>query len=432
MTQKEIRQNQTRVHDVCYLIAHEGSTSMRKTAQIILGLLLISLLGCSLGDTPTEMLFIRTPTGIATLDPTAERITFQARNAVASHDWSRVYRTEIKQGFTHVSATEPSLGEVASKWDVAGELDVKVVSADGTRAALGLPKPNGNAYPAGRESTLIVIATEGQAEPRRLELPGNFEPEAFSRDGSGLFVIEYLPALAPDRYRVRLLNLNSAAVTAVSSPDSQLQESMKGTARTQAMSPDGNQLYTLYSLDGQPTQGTFIHVLSLDQNWAHCIDLPPPLGVHTGTDVALTTSPDGHIFVVDVGNGMIAEVDPSKQKVIRSERFVANPSGDKPKVSVSEIGRVFVGSGSRVISFDPKTLKAERSWRIGGNVSGVQASSSEGSHVYVSTGRRIEVLDAETGKTVRHFEVTGVETITELGRLDPTLGAARTEITCAC
>ena len=126
------------------------------------------------------------------------------------------------------------------------------------------------------------------------------EPEAFSLSGDALFVIDFVPPLAPERYRVARLDLSRGAVDDVRSTEKELQEPMRGTARAQAVAPDGQRLYTLYERDatGNAPAEAFVHVLDLVSETATCVDLPPefatdPLGAvavlpHTSATVATT------------------------------------------------------------------------------------------------------------------------------------------------
>src|SRR5206468_3501415 len=101
--------------------------------------------------------------------------------------------------------------------------DLVLVRDDGGLAAVEAATGRG-AYPGGRADTDIVVAGRGSASTFRHHLPGNLVPEAFSTDGRALFVIQYSPPLAPDRYRVRRLDVQSGRLDDVASPDKDLQE----------------------------------------------------------------------------------------------------------------------------------------------------------------------------------------------------------------
>ena len=75
--------------------------------------------------------------------------------------------------------------------------------------ALTPPPPAGadTYHPAAKDPTPLVIVRRDDPEPQVLSVPGNVEPEAFSLSGDALFVIDFVPPLAPERYRVARLDL---------------------------------------------------------------------------------------------------------------------------------------------------------------------------------------------------------------------------------
>src|SRR6202011_4271287 len=114
---------------------------------------------------------------------------------------------------------------------------------------------------------------------------GNYAPDAFASDDQHLFVLEYQPPLAPDRYSVRSLDLKTGAVSGVGSRSKTAapEETMRGARRTSVLSPDRQVLYTLYTnqpehlhsrdLRAGMTQSSgdvyaFVHVLNLTEGWA--------------------------------------------------------------------------------------------------------------------------------------------------------------------
>jgi hypothetical protein len=86
-------------------------------------------------------------------------------------------------------------------------------STDGRRIALAPANSD-----TGRDQTRIVIADpSGAVAPRTFDLPGNYEPDAFANDNQHLFVLEYQPPVAPERYSVRSLDLETGAVSGLGS-----------------------------------------------------------------------------------------------------------------------------------------------------------------------------------------------------------------------
>ena len=252
------------------------------------------------------MLFLRAGGGVTLVRDLPEGVAVNVPGAVASTDWSTVVRAIPRAGETRILALDPLTGAELWSRDVPeNNLEVKVASEGGRLVALGSSRGNAG-YPVGRTSTTLYIADRDAEQPRRIQLEGNYEPEAFSTDGRSLFVVEYLPPEAPTSYQVRRLDLDTERVVGVYTPDAHLQEAMQGTARIQVASADGRRLYTLYTLEDHGTTHAFVHVLSLDELWAHCVDLPHGFATMRESAIALALTPEGnHLYVADTATGTV-------------------------------------------------------------------------------------------------------------------------------
>jgi hypothetical protein len=275
-------------------------------------------------------------------------------------------------------------------------------------------------YQGRRSTRLKVISGGGTEEDRDFTIDGNYEPEAFSSDGTELFLIQYLPARHPVAYRVRSLDLSTGKVAGVYTIDKDLQKSMKGTARVQTMAPDGSRLYTLYSLRLDGEKRTFVHVLNLKDKWAHCIDLPDGFAEQAEMATALTVSPDGsRLFVANSKTEKLAVVDTSKLKVIRTTEDVDFSSGDGWRAlqgthAADGADRLFVSGGSSVSAIEPDSLTEESTWSVDEPVTGLQISA-DGKKLYVGQSREVVVLDLATGEEVGVVDPPGLKRIDVVG-----------------
>lgn len=334
----------------------------------LLPVLLVLLAACGRGDAltsatplreatgPERVLRIPDPSGVSLLDTDAGRVLTRVRDGVRSRDW--VFQARLTPTGTLVHAVD-GRGESAWQRDLDGDLAVRVASSDGANVAL-LPFEDARVdpyHPAGRLTTALTVLPTDGGEPRTYELDGNFEPEAFSTSGRSLFVVEYLPPAAPDRYRVRKLDLDTGEVGGVYSVDGHLQESMRGTARVQAMNADGTRLYTLYTTDHGEA---FVHVLDLDEEWAHCVDLPAPIGTSPEQLLAIAASPeDDRVVVVDALTG-VAELDTERLTVSRMVDLVVDPTQPGRAMAVfGRDGRLLTGVGTSLAVLD-HALRYER------------------------------------------------------------------------
>jgi hypothetical protein len=381
---------------------------------------------------PEDVLFLRTSEGVALVRGLPEGAAINVPGAVAAIDWSAVVRAIPQEGGTVVEAIDPETG--ASLWsrEVPGTLEVKVASGDAAMVALGHPEESAG-YASGRSSTALVILEDGVPEPRTIVLDGNYAPESFSTDGGSLFVVEYLPRENPTSYRVRRLDLATEDVVGVYTVDQELQESMQGTARVQAASPDGRRLYTLYTLEGaRGVRRTFVHVLSLDELWAHCIDLPASFGGLDERAMAVTVSPDGtRLYVADASTGMVAEADTETLAVTRTAGIAFWSQGGIAHAAAGRDGPLYLAKGKGVLEVDTDEWTAGRSWELEGRISGLQ-TSNDGTRLFVGLRDEIVVLDTETGAQLEAVDPTGVEAIDQLGTSTRSLEEERTTTECAC
>jgi hypothetical protein len=405
------------------------------TLILVASILVASLLLGACGRPPGELvqkdlLFLQTGAGVAIVETGATTPTFRDGSAVPSRDWSTVVRAVPDGNETRLEALDPTSGVESWSQALPGALKVKVVAEGGDLVALGPARER--FYSQGRTGTKLVIAGKNLPEPLTIKIEGNFEPEAFSIDGRSLFVIEYLPARAPSSYRVRRLDLDTGRATGVYTVDDELQQAMGGTARIQATSPDGKRLYTLYTLEGSKgTSYAFIHVLSLDELWAHCIDLPPEFARSTESATALTVSPDGkRVYVANTEIGAVAEVDTEELKVVRTGE-INSTFGGATHAALESDHTLYVASDNRLVAIALSDLTQQDWWPFPEEITGIQLASDEGK-LYVGLSKTVAVLDVSTGEVLETLDPPGVRRIDQLGRTTRSLDEERSEFVCAC
>ena len=412
---------------------------MKKSGRATListALAAVVLAGC--GEPPVKTpeaastsLFLRTAQGVSVIEPGAGEPSYTGRNSVPSRDWSTVVKAQYTKQGTVVTSFDPSSGAEHWSHTVPGEdLRVKIVSDAGDVVAMG-PQAE-RLYQFGRRNTSLTIVRGNSTEVQEIKLEGNYEPEAFSTDGQSLFVVKYLPARAPTKYQVRRLDLNTETVEGVYTPHEELQRAMGGTARIQAGSPDGDRLYTLYTLGRGANSYAFIHVLSLDKLWAHCIDLPSEFAQAAESATALTVSPDGNrLYVANAAAGILAEIDTEALTVERTTPMDFG-KGRNTHASSDSDSKLFFASGNQVTSVDAKGLTKTDSWLLEARVTGLQ-ESADLTELYVGLDEDVAVLDPETGTTVDTIDPPGVNRINQLGPEPPPLEEiVSKDLTCAC
>ncbi|MDP9068647.1 MAG: hypothetical protein M3N53_09950 [Actinomycetota bacterium] len=406
----------------------------RRAGLVVAGVISLTLVACGPDAaheaTARDLLFMRTTGGVALVETGASAPRFESASAEPAPDWRTVVKRDLEDSQTKLTAADPATGDTLWTRSLPGKLSVKVVSPGARFVALA---PGGRRYYSRPGHSRFTITGQNMSQARTIDLQGNFEPEAFSTDGRSLFVVQYLPAANPTHYQVRRLDLRSGKVRDVFSVDKELQESMRGTARVQEMSPDGKRLYTLYTVNTPHGAHSFIHVLSLDELWAHCIDLPDDFAMGGDKKTALGVSPDGErVYVADAYEGALAEVDTERLRVVRTAPLDLTSAWAATDLITSPDGTsLFVASGRRVVAASTADLTETSAWEMDDKVTGMQVGS-DGNLLYVGLPGEVAVVDRAKGQVVRTLDPPGLGPIEQLGPVTRGLDPARTEIVCGC
>lgn len=271
-----------------------------------------------------------------------------------------------------------------------GDLVPRTVSTAGSLIALTTPGTD-SLHPTARTSSTIVFAN-GTGELYRHELPGVVEPDAFTSDQTGLFVLEWLPAGAPDHYRVRHLSVATGRLSPLFTRDKLPvpagdEEEMRGEGRVGVPSPDRKILYTLYThqpghqhtrdlIAGRPNSHVhaFVHTLHLEQGWAYCVDLPAPFGESDPGAYTSTLSGDGvWLYVADLALGKLAVINTEELKVTQ---VVAVPRMSGSGFAAGARDQVFVGAGKQVNVLD-RQGELVTTWDLDKPLRGLAASPDQ-------------------------------------------------------
>jgi hypothetical protein len=372
---------------------------------------------------PNETLLLATAGGPLAVAVPSGDVVIDGQGAIASTDGARIYTSESTGSRTILRSLAASSGEELSRSSVRGDLSIRVVSATGTQAALMEPLgPGQDAWtPVPRSHTTIVVADpSGANDAERYRLRGNFEPEAFSTDGSRLFLIQYLPAETPAVYRVTVLDLTRGRVYPVFGPYKAPAERMPGTRLEQVPAVDGSKLFTLYTSDRPgfaphdapvPANAvvSFVHVLSLAEGWAHCVGLPNALWRQPASAEAMAVSPDGStLYIADADKGLVVTLDTGLLDVGGPFRVDLPAPGSRTTATLSADGStLFVGTaggGGAVTAVDTTSFEVTKTWSTGDAVSGL-GLSLDGSRLYVALTDRLEVLNAANGRDLGDVSV---------------------------
>ena len=373
---------------------------------------------------PDGLTVVATRTGLVSLR--GDRRTDHGPAAAVSGDGQRLYAAAVDGSTTTLVSVDLRTGAESGRARLAGAWTPRVVDGSGRFAALTPPDPaasvrDAGGVPAPRTGTPVLVAGP-TGELHRLDLAGNVVPDAVSADGAALFVLEWLPAQAPDRYRVRVVDLPGSTpqplLTRTKSPvPAGAEEEMRGDGRRAVLSPDRQVLYTLYThqpdhrhtrdlVAGRPGGAhAFVHVLHLTERWAFCLDLPDPFGHGPAGAAAMALRPDGRRLVVaDLAGGRLAEADTGALTVTT---VIAVPTASGPASVAAVSDRTFLGLDGTVTVVDHASGSATPFWTAPGEIRGL-AVAGAGTRLVVADPDGVTWVRLDTGEAAGRVPVDGL------------------------
>jgi hypothetical protein len=262
--------------------------------------------------------------GVIEADGTDRQLRDDAWERLVSLDGTYAVSTVlVGPGDTEVAWDDLASGEVLGGAMLAGvDMVAAATQAGGHLTALvnRASEPVDGAIAGGRTVTSVTLASPDDGKSASYELTGNFVPEAIGStlrpDGlpAQLFLLEYLPADAPTRYRVQVLDTATGELHLPLNLRDKLgprvDQEMAGVTRGQVLADEHGLLFTLYRgtsdmPDGHPY--AFVHTLDLfDGVWClpipeqlHLEQLPGALAV--GGDRLYVASANGRVGAFDIG-----------------------------------------------------------------------------------------------------------------------------------
>jgi YVTN family beta-propeller protein len=371
----------------------------------------------SSSDAVPDRLLVDTAKGLATL---SGRASTSLGAAVHTPDGAWAYATApVGTGRTELRRLDLNSGRSTDRVELPGLWVPRVTSPTGDLVAL-----TAAGAPRGHERSTILVC-DGRGIRYRLDLPGNYEPDAFGHGGTGLFVLDWLPPTGPERYRVRVADLATGSLNSLLTRDKSAippgdEEDMRGAARQAVYAPGRQTLFTLYTnqpdhlhtrdliAGGKITEATaFVHTLNVEIGWAYCLDLPEPFGHGPAAGHSVALSPDGRrLLVADHTSGKLAVAD-TETLVVSSVVPVQTGAGTAASVVSGDGRRLYLGIGSQLHVVDLAGLTEVAHWPALGEVRGL-ALSEDGRRLLVGYPDAVGWFDPATGTQLGRASVPGV------------------------
>jgi hypothetical protein len=290
-------------------------------------------------------------------------------------------------GYDLTTGAERPIGQLTGQWELSS------VSATGRWAALmRIPAESekqawstANVWKTGVQ----VVDTHTGKIAHQLELDGNFVVDTLSAQGDSLFVIQYLPAVKPDHYQVRLFDLTTGTLQDGALVDKRDSAEVMAGQRWQAVATsDGSWLYTLYLRTSKNT--AFIHALNTVNKFAMCFDLPAVNGSTLDQLKAYTIALDSNgqtVYAANPALGVIARVDVNSFDVSSVASFAPDQgalSASAPgNYSVADERGLYFTGGKQIWAFDATTRQVKSLSKLDNFISGL-ALGRDGRQLFVA------------------------------------------------
>lgn len=248
---------------------------------------------------------------------------------VVAPDWSALYSASEQRNagryITRLRAIDPRTGRMLRTTALDGAYALPQIGEGGAPSGLS---PDGRwlaleAAPyqtAGRwSSRLAIVDTAFAGQPRYVKLDdGIYRFDGLSKDGNGLYLIQYSSSEPLSPYHVRFYDLARAALDPEVVVSKGADDEMSGSRYAEAATPDGVWLYSLYLND---KHGPFIHALNMADHFAVCIDLPTEAKDDEDKQSywSLVMAPGGKmLYAVNGALNLVAEIDPADPQIRRT------------------------------------------------------------------------------------------------------------------
>ena len=376
------------------------------------------------GAAPKDVLVLEGPDGVTVYSTATGAALVPAGPAVVSSDGRGLARAQAVGGGTRLFSHRLPRGEEVFSGVLTGALTPRVVAPDSMLVALA--NPGATPYRPGRRDRTTIVIADAAGQRARLDLAGNLEPEAFDPAGRLLYVLDYVPPVAPDRYRVRVVDLASGTVAPLLTRDktpvpSGAEEEMRGEGRQAVYDRGRGTLFTLYThqpdhvhtrdlinagaREDAPHVHAFVHTLNLSGQWAYCVDLPAPFGENPAAGHAIARDPRGLVAVVDATSGSGLHVDPDGLTVRETFTFKA-PRG--PIATATALfapnGELMVAAGHEVVTRGGPRWSADTV---------IHGAATVGDRLYLGQDGGAVQVDPATGTVLRRIATPAGTTLRE-------------------
>ena len=345
---------------------------------------------------------------VSVIDSRSHKADRRLPMGVPTRDWKHLYSIVSSS----LVDTDPQTGATISTTPLGGAYQLPSATANGVPGGLS---PNGLwlVVESGDASQthLLLVNTTTSTVRRKVDLAGNFQFDAVSKDGDRLYLIQHLNGR---EYYVRLYDVIGGRLDENIVVDkSDGNQAMVGTRLSGVATPDGHWLFSMYVREHE---SPFIHALSLDGPFAFCLDLPGAGYADSPAEMqwSLAITRDGlRIYAANAATGMVAEISNGADgapAIVRTDRFDAAISAPAIRshanaAVLSRDGSRLVVAGSEGVAWiDTLTLRLRAHTLSGWHISTI-GMSPDGQTVYaVNDQGRIAEVSMGSAEVLNEFD----------------------------
>jgi hypothetical protein len=319
-----------------------------------------------------------------------------------SPDWTHLYSVSSRT----LLDVDPQTGAILRAQQLPGDFKLPPATLSGVPGGLSqngrwlvLQAFDRTSNNVPNATHLLLTDTSYSAPVRRIDLQGYFQFDAVDNNGLWIYLIQFVSST---EYFVRRYDMAAAQLDpTVIFDKSDGSAAMSGLRLSGVASAGGHWLFSVYA---RQDKSAFIHMLSMDNPIAFCIDLPGSGLSSDPTEMywSLALSRDGsHLYAANLAKGVVVDVDTGGNglpSIARTAQIASTGSSASSKtfgangMVLSPDGRTLVTSGAGVVWLDTATLHAQSrqlaDWTVGS-----LALSPDGNKLYVvnDAGRIAEV-----------------------------------------
>lgn len=351
---------------------------------------------------------------VSVIDSRSHSVERRLPLGTPSPDWNHLYWVHLRT----LVDVDPKTGATLSAQQLPGDFQLPPATLSGVPGGLS---QNGHwlvlqAFDRSSNSVptathLLLMDTTYSTPMRRIDLQGYFQFDAVNNYGLWIYLIQYV---SNTEYYVLRYDMTAGQLDpTVIFDKSDGVAAMSGLRLSGVASPDGHWLYSVYA---RRDKSAFIHLLSMDNPIAYCIDLPGSgySSDPTGKYWSLALRRDGsHLYASNLAMGVVADVDTSGRSlpsIVRTAKIASTGLSTSSKtfgangMVLSPDGRTLVTSGAGIVWLDTATLNAQSvqlaDWAVGS-----LALSPDGSKLYVvNDAGKIAEVGMSGSHSVRSFD----------------------------